>query len=121
MPLQPNRPLLQVQHVEDTTRVQVAAHELGESNAHAFREAVFHLVEEVCPPRLLLDLGEVTYLTSTALGTLVSLHKRVRAADGELIVTNVTAAVYELFQVTRLHQLLDVRPEGDGGPSPVPC
>jgi anti-sigma B factor antagonist len=121
MTLHPDRPLLHVEQLDTATHVKVVARELGEANVHAFGEAVFRLAEELGPPRLQLDLGEVTYLTSTALGKLVSLHQRVRAADGELVVANVTAPVYELFQVTRLHQLLDVRPGGGGGPSLLPC
>ncbi len=121
MPPQPDCTLLQVERVHDTTHVKVVARELGEANARAFGEAVFGLADELGPPRLLLDLGEVTYLTSTALGTLVSLHKRVRAADGELVVANVTAPVYEVFRVTRLHQFLDVRRGEDGGAASVAC
>ena len=79
------------------------------------------MADELSPSQLLLDLGEVTYLTSTVLGALVSLHKKVRAADGELVLTNVTAAVYEIFLLTRLDQLLDVRPEGGEGSTSIAC
>ncbi|HJT78696.1 MAG TPA: STAS domain-containing protein [Gemmataceae bacterium] len=121
MSLPPERPLLHVERAGLITRVKVAARELRESNVQAVGEGLLGLAAELSPPRLLLDLGEVTYLTSTALGQLVALHKRVRAADGELVVANVTAAVYEVFRVTRLHQLLDIRPGEDDGPAPVAC
>ncbi len=119
MTLHPDRPVLHVEQLDDTTRAKVVARELGEANVHAFGEAVFRLAEEACPHRILLDLGGVTYLTSTALGTLVSLHKKVRAADGQLVLTNVTAAVYEIFLLTRLDRLLDVRPEGEDGSTSI--
>ena len=73
---------------------------------------LFRLVEGVARPRLRLDLGQVTFLTSTVLGKLVGLHKRVRAAGGELVLLNVAGGVYEVFAVTRLDQVLDVRRSG---------
>lgn len=121
MSLQPAHPLLHVEQVGEVTRVKLAAHELRETNVHAVSEKLFGLAGEAARPRLLLDLGEVKYLTSTALGQLVALHKRVRAADGELILANVTAPVYEVLQVTRLHLLLDIRSEDAEGPAPVAC
>jgi anti-anti-sigma factor len=86
----------------------------------------------VACPRLWLDLARVRFLTSTVLGQLVGLHRRVRAAGGELTLLNVAGDVYEVFVVTRLHQLLDVRrltrarprsPEGGSGrpASPLPA
>jgi anti-anti-sigma regulatory factor len=53
------------------------------------------------------------------LGKLVGLHKRVRAAGGELTLLNVAGVVYEVFEVTRLHQFLDVR-RGPDDCLPVP-
>jgi anti-anti-sigma factor len=70
---------------------------------------LFRLVEGVARPRLRLDLARVRFLTSTVLGKLIALHKRVRSAGGELVLLNVAACVYEVFEVTRLHQFLEVR------------
>jgi anti-anti-sigma factor len=63
-------------------------------------------------PDLRLDLGPVEYLTSSGLGLFLALHERVRAGGGRLSLHNVGDLVYELFAVTRLTTVLDVRPQG---------
>ena len=52
--------------------------------------------------------------TWAALGKFVALHKRVRAGGGRLALVNVVDTVYEVFAVTRLNQVLDVRPAASG-------
>jgi anti-sigma B factor antagonist len=111
VPMKPHRPapLLHAHKAGDVTLATVLAEDLCEVNAQAVGQALDRLVEGVARPRLRLDLGRVHYLTSTALGNLVVLHKRVREAGGELALLNVTDPVYEVFEVTRLHRVLDVR------------
>jgi anti-anti-sigma factor len=59
--------------------------------------------------QLRLDFGNVEFLTASALGHLVVLHKEAEALDGRLILYNVGAMVYEVFAATRLTTLLNVR------------
>ena len=57
-----------------------------------------------------LDLKNVEYLTSTVLGHLVGLNKRLQTAGGRLTVENACPAVQEIFRVTQIDQVFDVRP-----------
>lgn len=70
---------------------------------------------------LLLDFANVTRLSSVELGTLVTLHKRVEAAGGCLILFNLSAPIFGLFTLTRLNTLLRICREGavaGSGPKP---
>jgi anti-sigma B factor antagonist len=58
---------------------------------------------------LLLDLGNVEFLSSTTLGGLVQLHRRLKAAGRPLTICNVSPVLYEVFDTTRLVMLMDVR------------
>jgi anti-anti-sigma factor len=89
--------------------VRFATDDLGEGNAQAVSEQLNGLADGLERPRLRLDFGGVTFLTSTTVGNLVTLHKRVRAADGKLMLVNLTDLVHEIFDVTRLTELLDIR------------
>jgi anti-anti-sigma factor len=60
------------------------------------------------PPHLLLNFTNVKYLTSLELGRLVTLHKRMRAAGGQLTLFNLSAEVFKLFTTTRLDTLLTI-------------
>ena len=57
---------------------------------------------------LLLDFTNVEYITSAELGTLVGLHKRVKAGGGRLTLFNLIPRVFEVFTVTRLETLLEI-------------
>jgi anti-anti-sigma factor len=67
--------------------------------------------------RLWLDFGNVEFLTASALGQMVVLHKEAEALGGRLTLYNVGTMVYEVFAVTRLTTLLDVRQERESGGS----
>jgi anti-anti-sigma factor len=68
---------------------------------------------------LLLDFTNVARLGSVELGTLVELHKRMKACGGRLTLFNLNADIYEVFTVTNLQTLLgicrDRRTPPDGG------
>jgi anti-anti-sigma factor len=57
-----------------------------------------------------VDLGNVRYVSSGGLGQFVGLHKRLRAQGAQLVLRNVPPEVYEVFEITRLHTIMDIRP-----------
>ena len=59
--------------------------------------------------RILLNLGEVTYIDSSGLGELVSAFTAVRAKCGELKLLNLTRKVHDLLQITKLYTVFDVQ------------
>ena len=72
-------------------------------------QRLLRLVEELAWPQLTLDFGAVDFLSSLGLETLLTVHKQLRARDGRLAVVNVRPHIYEIFAVTRLTTVLDVR------------
>jgi anti-anti-sigma factor len=114
MPLStpPARRRLQAEAVGDATVVRFRDPALDEANAEEVGKELLRLTAGLDRPRLRLNLGGVTYLTSTALGMLLVLRKRVRAAGGELTLEDVEPGVCEVFQVTRLTAVFTVRPKG---------
>ena len=57
---------------------------------------------------MLLDFTNVEYITSVELGTLVNLHKKMKASGGRLTLFNLNLDVFEVFTVTRLETLLQI-------------
>jgi anti-sigma B factor antagonist len=99
--------------------VTLATEELGEANLQAIAGELIAVADGLARRRLTLDLGAVRYLTSTALGKFVALHKQMRERGGRLLLVNLNDPVYELFQVTQLHRVLDISPISDGPCSPA--
>jgi anti-anti-sigma factor len=84
---------------------------LREESVRRIKEALAPL-----PARrtLVLDMECVDLLTAGGLGGLISLHHGLRAVDGRLVLVNVGSRAYEVFEVTRLTEILDVRPFWEG-------
>ena len=59
--------------------------------------------------RLLLNLGDVTYIDSSGIGELVSAYTAVRKEGGELKLLNLTKKVHDLLQITKLYTVFDVK------------
>jgi anti-anti-sigma factor len=95
--------------VEGGARVTVREPSLDTWRAQALGEHLLALVGRLGGGGLEVDLGAVSYLCATCLGKLIALDRRLRALGGRLVLLNVTAAVYEIFEVTHLVGTLDVR------------
>ena len=59
--------------------------------------------------KILLNLGDVTYIDSSGIGELVSAFTTVRNHGGELKLLNLTKKVHDLLQITKLYTVFDVK------------
>ena len=59
--------------------------------------------------KMLLNLGDVTYIDSSGIGELVSAFTTVRNQGGELKLLNLTKKVHDLLQITKLYTVFDVK------------
>jgi len=58
--------------------------------------------------KLVLDMERVTYLNSSALGTIVSAQKRMSEREGEMILVNVSKKLLQFFELYNLTEILTV-------------
>ena len=80
---------------------------LGEGSV-ILREAVKDLLAKG-QKKILLNLGDVTYIDSSGIGELVSAFTSVRNQGGELKLLNLTKKVHDLLQITKLYTVFDVK------------
>ncbi len=59
-------------------------------------------------PQVVINLGEVNYIDSGGLGTLVGLYTSARSAGGVIKLSSLTNRVGELLQVTKLLTVFEV-------------
>jgi anti-anti-sigma factor len=100
---------LEIETLGDVCVVKVREEVLSTRTIEAACDEFRRLVRETDRRELRLDFLGVRYLSAGALGKLVALQKEIRAAGGRLSLANVGGLVYEVFQVTRLTGVLDVR------------
>lgn len=84
--------------------------ELDAYDAPALRDSFATLARDHPGATVVLDLTVVSFLDSTALGTIVGLLRRVREGGGELRVVLPETPARRIFEVTALEQALDVWP-----------
>ena len=58
--------------------------------------------------RIVLDLGEVTYVDSVGLSTLVAAYTTARRAGGDLKLLHLPRGVHQLLQITRLSTVFEI-------------
>jgi anti-sigma B factor antagonist len=59
--------------------------------------------------KILLNLGDVTYIDSSGIGELVSAYTTIRNQAGDLKLLNLTKKVHDLLQITKLYTVFDVK------------
>jgi anti-sigma B factor antagonist len=79
---------------------------LGEESA-ALRELVRDLLSKG-HKQILFNLGDVHYIDSAGLGSLVGAFTSVRKQKGELKLLNLTNKVHDVMQITKLYTVFDI-------------
>jgi anti-sigma B factor antagonist len=79
---------------------------LGEGSS-ALRDTLRGLVSNG-QKKILLNLGEVSYIDSSGIGELVSGFTTVTNSGGELKLLNLAKRVKDLLQITKLYTVFDV-------------
>ena len=105
----PRRRRLEVETIGDVTVVNFVDKKiLDEQNIQHIGEQLFGLVEQDGLSRLLLNFGNVEYLSSAALGKLITLNKKLQAVGGRLILCNIDPQIHEVFEITKLNKLFTI-------------
>ena len=72
---------------------------------------LFKLVDEEKRDRLVLDFAKVQYLSSQAIGIILTLNKKLGAAPagGKLVLCGVGPQLMQLLKITRLDRILTIK------------
>jgi anti-sigma B factor antagonist len=114
MALQPTKPAPSKDGTGEVMVVHFAGHavSLDEETLDSIREQLLALVDEPNWSNLILDFGNIAYLSSMALGMLVGLHRRLLASGRHMTVGNLRPRIYQVFAATRLDKYLSLRLAG---------
>lgn len=82
---------------------------LDEGNIQIIGNQLFALTEEDHRQKIVLDFSNVEYLSSAALGKLITMDKKVKAAKGKLRLCAIRPDIYEVFAITKLNKLFDMK------------
>ena len=110
MSTQSRRRRLEVEDINDVTVVNFIDKKiLDEQNIQIIGEQLFSLVDTEGVKKMLLNFQNVEYLSSAALGKLITLNKKMQQAGGKLVLCNIDPQIYEVFEITRLDKLFKIK------------
>ena len=105
----PPLPPLHAEALPGATLVRVTCRHVDEAAAGGLAEQLLALAATYGAEPFYLHLGEVEFFTSALLGKLVLLNRTLRDRGSRLSLLAVRPPVYQVFAVSRLTDLLDIR------------
>ncbi len=105
----PSATPLVIQTVKQVTVVSFSEPSIVDARSiEAIRAELIDLVEKQDKHRLIIDLSTVQYLSSSALGVLVPLHKMCVDRKGSLILCGLRKEILKIFKLTGLNKMLNI-------------
>ena len=105
---------LRVRKVDKVIQIEfVDRNILDESNIHQIGEEITHLIEAEQGPKVVISFANVDHLSSAALGTLITIHNKVKARAGQLRLAKIDPQIYEVFVITKLNKLFEIHEDVD--------
>lgn len=97
-----------VQQVDgDLLVLRLGGQLMGGPDADALRSTILSSIQQGTE-KILIDLGEVTWVNSTGLGVLITGHLAARAKGGSLKLIGVSKRIDSILSVTRLNTVFQV-------------
>jgi len=103
------KPSITVEYAGNATIIGFTDHKiLEEKDIKALQESIMSVIEQAKQINLILDFGNVRFLSSAVLGLLIRISKRVYEHDGQLRLCRINPKIYEIFKITRLTKTFDI-------------
>ncbi len=82
---------------------------LEEKDIKELQELLMSVIESASGKiSLILDFGNVRFLSSAVLGLLIRVSKRIYEQEGQLRLCHINSKIYEIFKITRLTKTFDI-------------
>jgi anti-sigma B factor antagonist len=72
-------------------------------------DELFTLVEKDNRQKILLNFANVEFLSSAALGKLITFEKKVKKNGAKLILSNIAPEIFQVFAITNLDKLFTIK------------
>jgi anti-sigma B factor antagonist len=95
-----------VNKLEGVTLIELPGRALDAGSAPGFKTATLNLLEPGA--RIVIDMGHLDFVDSTALGALVSCLRQAHSTQGEIKLCRLTKPVRTLFELVRMHRVFEI-------------
>ncbi len=86
---------------------------LEDEQIQALEGSFMPLIEQSENIQLIIDFSNVKFLTSSVLGLLIRISKKVYEKDGKLRLCAIEPKIMDVFRITRLDKIFEIFPDQD--------
>jgi anti-sigma B factor antagonist len=103
------KPRISVEYKDNATIISFTDERiLEEKDINSLQESIMSVIEQAEKIKLVLNFGNVKFLSSAVLSLLIRISKRIYEHDGQLRLCNINPKIYEIFKITRLTKTFDI-------------
>lgn len=107
--MQENNPRISVQYEAEAVVITFTDEKiLEEADVRAIEQSLLSVIEQAEQLNLVLNFGNVKFLSSAVLGLLIKLSRRIYEREGKLVLCGINPKIYEIFKITRLTKVFDI-------------
>jgi anti-sigma B factor antagonist len=77
----------------------------------AISKQISEFIEENHPSRIIVDFENVKFFSSMVLGLLLDMRAKLKADDGEVVVSAINPQLYRVFKITNLDKVFRFFPD----------
>ena len=92
--------------IGDALIVQFLFEILDANNAKQVRQMVDPMIQD--RKKVAFDMSEVQFIDSSGLGTLLTFYRKVKSAEGNLILFGMTSQAQSLFELVKMDRIFEV-------------
>jgi anti-anti-sigma factor len=103
-----------VEHTPEATIVTLNDQRiLHDEQIKEIEKAIMLVVDQARRLDMILDFCHVRFMSSSFLGLLIKIHKKICERKGRLQLCNVDENLYKIFEITQLNKVLDISRQSD--------
>ena len=103
------------------TVIRLRMRELDETKLQRFTKELNTVVEAPNREQIVVDLGEVSFLTSTGIGAIIALQKKLHSSGSTMKLCSLHPDIRSLFAITQVDRLFDIQPDADEAVKSFSC
>ncbi len=105
----PHRSRIEVENIGDVTVVGFVDKRILDGSADGpVTDALIRLVDELGRRKVLLDFSNLKFMGSATMGRLITLHRKLLAVQGKLVLCNVAPDMLDVFRITKLDKIFTI-------------
>ena len=98
---------IQVRESDNHDTVTISIHERFDFTAHKEFRASYK--EHLCPLKYVIDMQNVHYIDSSALGMMLLLREHAQEYGGEVIIKNCSAEIMKILNIANFQRLFEIQ------------